>query len=103
MGVRALQAEIDEATWSSVYKTVSRPFDKPETGKFAVKIINHYGDEELETIMTMFKYFRDLGKFAAYIHRTLCGEYLPPAEIRPIISAEGAEIVHTRAKGLASF
>ena len=45
---RALRAEIDEAAWSSLYSTVSRPFDKPETGKFAVKIINHYGDEVLK-------------------------------------------------------
>ena len=45
---RTLRAEIDEAAWSSLYSTVSRPFDKPETGKFAVKIINHYGDEVLK-------------------------------------------------------
>ena len=45
---RTLRAEIDEATWSSLYSTVSRPFDKPETGKFAVKVINHYGDEVLK-------------------------------------------------------
>ena len=45
---RALRAEIDEAAWSSLYSTVSRPFDKPETGKIAVKVINHYGDEVLK-------------------------------------------------------
>ena len=45
---RALRAEIDEAAWSSLYSTVSRPFDNPETGKFAVKVINHYGDEVLK-------------------------------------------------------
>jgi adenine-specific DNA-methyltransferase len=45
---RALRAEIDEAAWSALYRTVSRPFDKPETGKFAVKVINHYGDEVLK-------------------------------------------------------
>ena len=45
---RVLRAEIDEAAWSSLYRTVSRPFDKPETGKFAVKVINHYGDEVLK-------------------------------------------------------
>ena len=45
---RMLRAEIDEAAWSSLYSTVSRPFDKPETGKFAVKVINHYGDEVLK-------------------------------------------------------
>jgi len=45
---RALRAEIDEAAWSSLYSTVSRPFDKPESGKIAVKVINHYGDEVLK-------------------------------------------------------
>ncbi|MEQ1870930.1 MAG: site-specific DNA-methyltransferase [Vicinamibacterales bacterium] len=44
---RALRAEIDEAAWSTLYSTVSRPFAQPETGKIAVKVINHYGDEVL--------------------------------------------------------
>jgi adenine-specific DNA-methyltransferase len=42
---RALRAEIDQATWQSLYSTVSRPFPIPSTGKIAVKVINHYGDE----------------------------------------------------------
>lgn len=41
-------AEIDEAAWSSLYSTQSSPFDPPETGKIAVKVINHYGDEVLK-------------------------------------------------------
>ena len=45
---RALRAEIDEAAWSSLYSTRSRPFDPPSTGKIAVKVINHYGDEVLK-------------------------------------------------------
>jgi adenine-specific DNA-methyltransferase len=45
---RALRADIDEAAWSRLYSTVSRPFDKPESGKIAVKVINHYGDEVLK-------------------------------------------------------
>lgn len=45
---RALRAEIDEAAWSQLYSTRSRPFDRPETGKIAVKVINHYGDEVLK-------------------------------------------------------
>ncbi len=48
----ALRAEIDEAAWSSLYATRSRPFDKPETGKIAVKVINHYGDEVLKVYST---------------------------------------------------
>ena len=45
---RALKAEIDEEAWASLYSTVSRPFDAPSTGKIAVKVINHYGDEVLK-------------------------------------------------------
>lgn len=45
---RALRAEIDEAAWSALYSTTSYPFTKPETGKIAVKVINHYGDEVLK-------------------------------------------------------
>jgi adenine-specific DNA-methyltransferase len=45
---RALKAEIDEAAWESLYSTKSRSFPKPETGRFAVKVINHYGDEVLK-------------------------------------------------------
>ncbi|MGI8492250.1 MAG: site-specific DNA-methyltransferase [Acidimicrobiales bacterium] len=42
---RALKADIDEDAWASLYLTESRPFDRPETGKIAVKVINDYGDE----------------------------------------------------------
>jgi adenine-specific DNA-methyltransferase len=45
---RALQADIDEAAWRSLYSTRSRPFAAPSTGKIAVKVINHYGDEVLQ-------------------------------------------------------
>ncbi len=45
---QALRAEIDEAAWSTLYSTRSYPFDAPETGKIAVKVINHYGDEVLK-------------------------------------------------------
>ena len=45
---RALKANVDEAAWSAIYSTTSRPFPKPKTGKIAVKVINHYGDEVLK-------------------------------------------------------
>ena len=45
---RALRAEIDETHWSALYSTKSYPFDPPTTGKIAVKVINHYGDEVLK-------------------------------------------------------
>lgn len=42
---RALRAEIDESAWAALYSTISRTFPRPATGKIAVKVINHYGDE----------------------------------------------------------
>ncbi len=45
---RALRADVDEEAWQQLYSTVSRPFDPPATGRIAVKIINHYGDEVLK-------------------------------------------------------
>jgi adenine-specific DNA-methyltransferase len=45
---KALRAEIDESAWAALYRTESRPFPRPETGKIAVKVINHYGDEVLK-------------------------------------------------------
>lgn len=47
---RALRADIDEAAWSALYTTTSRPFPAPSGGKIAVKVINHYGDEVLKVI-----------------------------------------------------
>jgi adenine-specific DNA-methyltransferase len=37
-----------EKAWESLYQTESRPFDKPETGRIAVKVINDYGDEVMK-------------------------------------------------------
>jgi adenine-specific DNA-methyltransferase len=45
---RALRAEIDPSAWATLYATRSRPFVRPSTGKIAVKVINHYGDEVLK-------------------------------------------------------
>jgi len=39
----ALKAEVDESAWAELYANKSRPFDRPDTGKIAVKVINHYG------------------------------------------------------------
>jgi len=43
-----LKAEIDAEAWDTLYSPVSRPFDPPENGRIAVKVINHYGDEVLK-------------------------------------------------------
>ncbi|MCL6087223.1 MAG: site-specific DNA-methyltransferase [Actinobacteria bacterium] len=47
---KALKANIDESIWEELYSTVSRPFQKPQTGKIAVKVINHFGDEVMKVI-----------------------------------------------------
>jgi adenine-specific DNA-methyltransferase len=47
---KALRAEIDEGEWSKLYSATSLPFDQPKSGKIAVKVINHYGDEVLKVI-----------------------------------------------------
>jgi adenine-specific DNA-methyltransferase len=44
----ALKADIDQEGWETLYQTKSRPFRRPEKGKIAVKVINHYGDEVLQ-------------------------------------------------------
>jgi len=45
---KALKADINEDAWASLYATRSRLFPRPESGKIAVKVINHYGDEVLK-------------------------------------------------------
>ena len=45
---RALRSEIDESAWESLSRTESLPFAVPASGKIAVKVINHYGDEVLQ-------------------------------------------------------
>ena len=47
---KALKADINESAWEELYSTVSRPFPKPKSGKIAVKVINHYGDEVMKII-----------------------------------------------------
>jgi len=47
---KALKADINENVWNELYSTISRPFPKPKTGKIAVKVINHYGDEVMKII-----------------------------------------------------
>lgn len=44
----ALKAEIDKEAWETLYRDKSRPFDRPQSGKFAIKVINHFGDEVMK-------------------------------------------------------
>ena len=43
-----LKAEIDADAWATLRSDTSRPFDKPDSGRIAVKVINHLGDEVLK-------------------------------------------------------
>jgi adenine-specific DNA-methyltransferase len=43
-----LKAEINEEAWATLHSDTSRPFDKPESGRIAVKVINHLGDEVMK-------------------------------------------------------
>ena len=43
-----LKAEIDENAWATLHSDISRPFDKPASGRIAVKVINHLGDEVMK-------------------------------------------------------
>ena len=46
---KALKDDIGEEAWNSLHRNISRPFAKPATGRIAVKVINHYGDEVTKT------------------------------------------------------
>ena len=47
---KALKADIDPDAWESLNSAKSRPFPHPTTGKVAIKVINHYGDELLTVL-----------------------------------------------------
>lgn len=46
-----LRAEIDADAWATLNSDISRAFPKPKSGRIAVKVINHLGDE----VMKVFK------------------------------------------------
>jgi adenine-specific DNA-methyltransferase len=46
-----LKAEINADAWATLNSDTSRPFEKPTSGRVAVKVINHLGDE----VMKVFK------------------------------------------------
>ena len=43
-----LKAEINEDAWATLRSDLSRPFDRPTSGRIAVKVINHLGDEVMK-------------------------------------------------------
>ncbi len=44
----SLKAEINREAWDSLNRDISRPFKRPTTGRIAVKVINHFGDEVMK-------------------------------------------------------
>ncbi|MDP2810674.1 MAG: hypothetical protein Q8O34_11050, partial [Rhodocyclaceae bacterium] len=48
-----LKAEINEDAWATLNSDTSRPFDKPTSGRIAVKVINHLGDEVMKVFRVM--------------------------------------------------
>jgi adenine-specific DNA-methyltransferase len=45
---KTLKVDVNEDAWASLYRTESRPFPRPDTGKIAIKVINDYGDEVMK-------------------------------------------------------
>ncbi|KKM08718.1 DNA methylase [Clostridiales bacterium PH28_bin88] len=43
-----LKAEINAEAWETLHSDTSRPFDRPQSGRIAVKVINHLGDEVMK-------------------------------------------------------
>ena len=43
-----LKAEINQEAWETLHSDTSRPFPKPTSGRIAVKVINHLGDEVMK-------------------------------------------------------
>ena len=43
-----LKAEIDPEAWATLNSDTSRPFEKPKSGRIAVKVINHLADEVMK-------------------------------------------------------
>ncbi len=43
-----LKAEINQEAWETLHSDTSRPFAKPASGRIAVKVINHLGDEVMK-------------------------------------------------------
>ena len=43
-----LKAEVNAEAWATLHSDTSRPFPRPESGRIAVKVINHLGDEVMK-------------------------------------------------------
>ena len=48
-----LKAEINEEAWATLNSDTSRAFDRPTSGRIAVKVINHLGDEVMKVFRVL--------------------------------------------------
>ena len=46
-----LKAEVDADAWATLRSDTSRPFPRPASGRIAVKVINHLGDEAMKILL----------------------------------------------------
>jgi adenine-specific DNA-methyltransferase len=49
----SIAAKADEEAWASLNSDTSRPFRKPKSGRIAVKVINHLGDEVMKVLSVL--------------------------------------------------
>jgi len=50
---KTLRTEISLDAWTALYSNESQPFDPPSSGRIAVKVINHFGDEVMQVYSLM--------------------------------------------------
>lgn len=43
-----IAGKINPEAWETLYSDTSRPFNKPKSGRIAVKVINHLGGEVMK-------------------------------------------------------
>jgi adenine-specific DNA-methyltransferase len=48
-----LKAQVHEEAWETLHSAISRPFKPPESGRIAVKVINHLGDEVMKVFRVL--------------------------------------------------
>jgi adenine-specific DNA-methyltransferase len=46
-----LKAEVNEEAWAPLNSDTSRAFDKPKSGRIAVKVINYLKDEMMKVFL----------------------------------------------------
>ena len=68
-----LKAEINAEAWESLHSDTSRSFAKPKSGRIAVKVINHLGDEVMKVFRVELMEFRIADTFTDSLAR-LTGE-----------------------------